>query len=609
MATYPKKSRIATAITKTSQIDLSCQHLTTSNFLQFDVAKVIEMVPKQSINIKHYEFARLMPMPAPTMGRGYIENKAFFVPYRTVFPAWNDFITNTRHTYSDGSLGMVETVPYIPNDVFVQFFVNSSDVSTLLPGGSGVPFDFSYAEQVDNIVDVKNYAFTPRGKYFYNILCSLGYKIVFNSASPNNNIKHSALPLLSLIKVYSDWFFPSHYSSSDRFSSVVKWLKYDSTIDGNFADLFTYQDLYDILSIFVVSYDSDYIVSAWDNPNSPDDGNTSDFVINDINNSGAPYSPDVSVINNNNQDPFISDTDLGNQTTSRVSQFMLNALRGLTDYLKRHQIVGARALDRYLSRFGVSLSAEKLNRSMYIGGFSQEIQFGDVTATADTDGASLGSYAGKGISGGTGNYDFSTDEYGILIIISVIRPITSYYQGAERHTMHITPLDFYTPEFDNLGTQALSMREVFVPMDIRNARGASLGNGNFGIYDFSSGVFGFTPRYSEYKIARDNLTGDFICNSRNAGMDSWHLFRDLSHYLVGGRTLADFSHSVNVVSAVDRRQFDRIFYDVQDRNDKFILIHDFNITSNFPGSSLYDSYEFKDEEKAEKVSFDTGVKA
>jgi hypothetical protein len=270
--------------------------------------------------------------------------------------------------------------------------------------------------------------------------------------------------------------------------------------------------------------------------------------------------------------------------------------------MKRHQLVGARALDRYLARFGVNLASDKLKRSIYIGSAMQGLQFGDVMSTADTETSFLGDYAGKGISYGSGTFEFDTDEYGMLIIVSSIVPTVGYSQGVDRTVMHLSKLDFYTPEFDNLGVQAIESNELYTPTKL-NKFATTAEAANTTLNTFRNQVFGFTPRYSEYKIGRDKLTGDFRCDSINAGADSWHMLRN-----VNPETLTELLHDVDFVRGTDAEQYSRIFYNTDaDASDKFKIIHNFNVTSFSPMKSLYDTYEFED--KGKKVVEDVnGVK-
>ena len=269
---------------------------------------------------------------------------------------------------------------------------------------------------------------------------------------------------------------------------------------------------------------------------------------------------------------------------SSITQFTVDVLKSLTDYMKRHQIVGARALDRYLSRFGIQLSAEKLNRSIYIGSTAEDIQFGDVMSTSNTDTGRVGDYAGKGLGYGTSDFECDTDEYGIFLVISSIIPRTGYFQGVNRNVMHVTRTDFWTPEFDNLGTQAISKHEVFVPYDT-TVDGYTATSYNE--------LFGFTPRYAEYKVGRDILSGDFRCGSINNGAESWHTMRVLDY-----ENYEDVVHSRDFVSGTDADQYSRIFYNVDaDSSDKFNVIYHFNVTSLAPMKPLFDTYDFEDKGK------------
>lgn len=273
--------------------------------------------------------------------------------------------------------------------------------------------------------------------------------------------------------------------------------------------------------------------------------------------------------------------------------------------MKRNQIAGARTLDRFMARWGSAPISEKILRSQYIGEDVSPIRIGDVTATANSDGTPLGGYAGKGFgqSGKNGLVDYTAEERGMLIVISTIVPEPVYYQGAARHTMHLNQLDFYTPEFDNKGVQAVSTREVYVP------------NGELASTDvttainFNNAVFGFVPRYSEYKVEPSQITGDITLGSKNRGMEGWTLGRDVESYF-DGEAYATVSHSQEFVDGTDAQQYDRIFDYFGDDEDKFIIEHQFRISNRFPGAFLYDGYEFDSEGKASTVAMDVnGVKA
>ena len=600
MANYPSKINVPIAITSRSKVNLSGRHRTTSNFMELSVARIIPMVPGQSLNAQYLGFTRLEPMPVPTFGDAVMNARAFFVPFRTIFPAWNDFIEDVAHVYSGGLLGHVEKVHTIKNSTFVNFLTSAEcatlDATVATAAEVGPNRDIVTYKSTNDGYRYLCYTLTPFGKRSLKLLMQLGYGFNFDLTTPD--IEHSAFQLLALAKVYFDWYYPQQYTQDLRAMRIQSWFKQDNIQAPNTS--FLLEDDLSLLfnTVSTVCYNSDYFVSAWDNPVAPNSGSYSTVTI-----------KDPTTENNNAAVETEANGTPSAKWSFNLTQFADDALHALTDYMKRHQLAGARVLDRYLARFGVTLPAEKLNRSVYIDSYTTPVDFGDVTSTTDTfneetgTGAQLASYAGKGVGIQRDvDFSYSTDEHGFFIVCSSIVPISTCYQGADRSTMHISRLDFWTPEFDNLGVQALSKRELFMPLNVTDMRSA---DGNSPAVNYNTAVFGFVPRYSEYKRGFDQITGDYRLGSLNTGKDAWTLARDLTPYIksVG---LGNAYHDENFVRGVDADQYNRIFYVTDNTVDHFNVEHMFNIVSSFPGKSLYDDYEFDNEDKARKVGINIG---
>jgi hypothetical protein len=254
----------------------------------------------------------------------------------------------------------------------------------------------------------------------------------------------------------------------------------------------------------------------------------------------------------------------------------------------------------------------------------QDIQIGDIMSTSDTagsNGAQLGAFAGKGLSYGNGHFEFSTDEYGYFIILSSIVPASGYFQGIDRQVMRLTKTQYWTPEFDSLGNQPVTVDELYISQNPQAAGSKQFNK------DAHNQVFGFVPRYADYKVAHDYLTGNFRIPSLNGtngflgslgfnAADSWHLmrtfddsdFNDANNSMDATRCV----HSLNFMRSTDWSQYKRIFYADSSLNpeqlpDNFTVIHNFEIAAYAPMKPLYDTYEFED--KGKKVTLDVnGVK-
>lgn len=646
-ASYLDKAQVNTAITDNTKLDLGHQHITTADFMQLNVAMCSELVPGSKIDVNMETFARLNPLPVPTFGRASIRNRAFFVPFRTIYRGFDDMITDSVHIASDGYTGagaanLLSTVPTVTAGNLIGAFTNS--VGTAVTDNALLYTDATWpaAEVADIVVSVggtpTKYKFTVLGRQAIKILESLGYKL---DVMGNKSDVFSAMPLLALAKVYCDWYWPQQYSNISSYDALLAMCNMD--VSAGPQSLTSTQVALILTVCSYVQYDSDYFVSSWDQPNQPNTGNYSDFKLVNIdtlasvrgistnNTSVYNYSEEGYVTNNsgstnannyvgNANAPFITPyvkgtLANGNYTglATPISEYLLHSLHALTDYMKRHQLAGSKAADRYLARFGKALPAEKLNRSLYLGSSMQDIQIGDVMSTADTQsisgGDKIGAYAGKGLSYGNGHFTYDTDEFGYFVVMTSIVPYSGYFQGVDRMVMRTSKLDFFTPEFDSLGSQPVTAAELYMPQ-----LSTDMTSGN----PYTQ-IFGFTPRYADYKQATtmNRLTGNFrlrSIQSLNAGQrfnsaDSWHLNRVFQGNLDFNNSYTNVVHDPDFISGKgDMSQYRRIFYYTDaDVPDNITLIHNFEIAEYAPMKPLWDSYEFED--KGKKVTLETnGVK-
>lgn len=609
MASFLDKIKVKTALDDRVKLDLGCDHLTTQDWMEFLPVYNKEIVPKEKIEVNMLTTCRMNPLNRPTFGRANINLRGFFVPYDTIMPGWHDFITDTPHqSYTSNS----STVPYglINKAPFFKMSTWTTLMTTTALGYVGTVMNVGEADFVvwDSSITPAGplyYQYTTLGRRVVKLMESLGYRIPVDKNTTNtgyNDEEYSALPLLAASKIYMDWYFPSAYAETTTYVAVSKYFKYD--VPDFELDSTALKTILD--AILYVNYDSDYFTSAWDNPVGPNSGLFGQVQIEDPTATGT-YVPSGVITHSTVGTPVGYSTSSGTTSTAQTirganfTQFLVSSLKSLTDYMKRHQLVGARAMDRYLARFGVNLSAESLHRSIYLGSHKVPLNFGDVTSHADTanlgtgmnGGTALGDYAGKGIGAGTGNFVYENGggraEYGQFMIISSIVPAVGYYQGCDRNVKHVKKLDFWTPEFDNLGVQMQTKDEILVNKKYNISSASSSGSSLM-----TNQKFGYVPRYAEYKVSRDKITGDWSYGSMNTGEDSWWLFRDITR-LSGWNSASGVEHSLAFCRGLDSVQYNRIFQNgliTSTAPDYFKVIYHFEIASFSPMKALYDSYEF-----------------
>lgn len=569
------KQQVKSAAPRKCKMSLDSQHITSSDFLQLQPVYYRHMIPGEKISVNATAISRLAPLSVPTYGRANLNMRAFFVPYRTVNPTFNDFIADT--IYSSGSTSSIPAgVPKLPNSVLRSHFTTpgySTDYgTTILPGTA---WDFKYNGHY--------FALTTAGRLQMKIINSLGYRVVWSN---KEDFDYNALALLAYLRVYMDWYSLSQYLNSAACLSMQRILSYN---DPSTPFVFTAVQLADLLNFTrYVAYDQDYFTSQWDNPVAPASSTYSSFNVSDITDPNTPAARITPASNGtvaatlNAQSPILTENTM-------------HLLHALNNYMRGHQMAGARAIDRLLVDYGIQLRADKLNRSTYLGNSVIPIKIGDVTSTADTsaatDPSNLGDFAGRGVLQGQSNFDYESEEFGMFVICSCIVPAIGYVQGFDRNNLHLDKLDFFNGRFDNCGVQAAAKGELYVSSEDIFAPNAT---------DYLTAM-GFLPRYAEYKVGRDFLTGDFASDTALIGRNSWHLFRRFSDTYFG--TISGVVHGIGLCSVgFDHADYDRIFQNTDSDVDHFYNFYNFEVTSYVPALPLYDTYVFENEEDKQTVT-------
>ena len=562
------KIDVPIAVEHKSKLDLSCDHVTTMDFMTTQPVNYRHMIKTEHISINAESKVRPAPIEVPVYGMLRQNIRYFFVPYRLVFPNWDAFYNDVIASNFNNS-SLVSQPPIIPNDELVILFTdNQYGLSSTTTSSN---FDFSYNSQ--------NYKFTYLGRFVYKILRSLGYEVLF---CKNCELTYNALALLAYVKVYVDWYANSQYLNSVDVLTFERFVKYNNP-SGNLS--LDAGDVWSLLSLIRnVVYDTeDYYVNAWDNPVSPNSGQFTAFGFTDPTATGGAY-----VFTNVNGSPEMAINPQYPQSIGTT--YIHEALKRLTDFQKRHALAGARSIDRVLAQYGVVTDSLRQSRSIYIGNQSTNVDIGAVYATADSsDGQNntsrTGDYAGAGYGNGTGSIDFTADEEGILLCIASMIPAGRMVQGYDRNNLHINKTDFFVPEFDSLGVQAIEKGEVYVSRNYGFATNDT---------DYQR-PFGFSGRYAEYKRPKSFLTGDLSLPSHLAGAYSWHLFRMFSDGNFGDIT--GLAHGLAFTRGGDSSQYHRIFQYTRGDYEPFYCFIHFNIASFAPCRPLFESYEFESDGK------------
>lgn len=162
---------------------------------------------------------------------------------------------------------------------------------------------------------------------------------------------------------------------------------------------------------------------------------------------------------------------------------------------------GNRIKDNMMAHYGVASDFND-HRPTHLGSVSAPLNIGDVMTTANSSTGvnnSVGDIAGKGLSSLDEKvFKFHAKDFGVIMVMMSILPEAEYdSNGIERGNQLLEAEDFFVPEFENLGLEAVNSINI----------GPSA-NGD----PSESLVLGYAPRYYGYKTKLDKVFGQFVGN-------------------------------------------------------------------------------------------------
>lgn len=315
-------------------------------------------------------------------------------------------------------------------------------------------------------------------------------------------------------------------------------------------------------------------------------------------------------VNSSQNSPSLSTPSMIMDDNATNPLVMKMAFRLLT-FANKNTVIG-RSIRSYLqAHFGVSGDIEHDSSEVVrIGSQKTSIQINDVMAnSASQVGDSvtqLGDYGGRGIGYNEGEtFDFTAKKFGCWLTLTVIVPESGYYQGYLLENRHFNRFQWFTPEFDALGYQVLERGEIMNSYNC-DAIGANSDPWNPSIDYKPTKAFGFVPRYSEYKVGRNIVNGDFSLAGR-LDMAPYTLDRRISEgvyvdKVVNGLIARGIGKPSFVPSTVYdnfRRidpsdhlgQYNRIFYNTSNAEDHFYIHSVFDVKAIAPFKSLSNSFD------------------
>lgn len=297
---------------------------------------------------------------------------------------------------------------------------------------------------------------------------------------------------------------------------------------------------------------------------------------------------------------------------SNINTYGLSSARGnqisdvLMKFVNKRSVVGRKIAELLALNGEKDIHNNEHETVHHLGKDKINIDINPIFSQSSTTDANLGDYAGVGYGQGeTDTYVYDTKTYGILLCLSAVVPISGYFQGILHENGDSNMFDFFKPDFDALGYQAISMNELVSDLQFQPTSGFS---------DFGTdlGYFGVTPRYQHLKLGRNICNGDMSIPSLQSVMLPYTLDR---HFItckpVGNvdefgevRVPVNDGASFRQIRANDGYgDYNRIFQYVGSDYDHFILHFNFNVDVVSPMKSVANSYDTFQDDDTKSLEF------
>lgn len=198
--------------------------------------------------------------------------------------------------------------------------------------------------------------------------------------------------------------------------------------------------------------------------------------------------------------------DLTNVETATINQ--LRQAFAVQHYYEALARGGSRYREQVRALFGVSISDKTVQIPEYLGGGRYHVNMNQIVQTSGQEadnGTPIGETGAMSVTPiNESSFTKSFEEHGFIIGVMCVRHDHSYQQGLERFWSRSDRLDYYFPQFANLGEQPVKKKEIMVT-------GTST----------DDETFGYQEAWADYRMKPNRISGKMRSNAEGT-LDFWH---------------------------------------------------------------------------------------
>lgn len=480
----------------------------------FDSGKLIpfyvdEVLPGDTFSVDTSAIIRMTTPKYPVMDDAFIDFYYFYCPNRIL---WDDF---------KQFMGEVESTPWMPKK---EYKVPQIKI-TVTPGGISKPAEGTILDYMGVPTKVKN-------TFTVNALPIRGYVKIWNEFFRDENVENAA----TVIATSNDVVYDTGTSSGvDEKEATIENRLQNAYKGGyclpvnKFHDYFTsclpyaqrgpavtlpmagnapirlgstsgeYQDFKGPVEMVVGAH-----------------GDSTTGSLTYGNSTGAPGEKKAMEFTGTEKTTNEAGTggwmyaDLASITAATVND--LRKAIAVQQYYEALARGGSRYREQVQALWDVTISDKTVQIPEYLGGGRYHVNVNQIVQTsgqqtnADTPIGETGAMSVTPIN--ESSFTKSFEEHGFVIGVCCVRHNHSYQQGLERFWSRTDRLDYYVPQFANLGEQPVKKKEIMLTGEKTDEE-----------------TFGYQEAWAEYRMKPNRVSGKMRSNATET-LDFWHYADD-----------------------------------------------------------------------------------
>jgi hypothetical protein len=458
----------------------------------FDSGKLIpfyvdEVLPGDTFNVNTSAIIRMTTPKYPVMDDAFIDFYYFYCPNRIL---WEDF---------KKFMGEVETKPWMPEDVKAvpQIEIRGRE-------GSPLPEEKSVLDYMGVPTKIKN-------TFYINALPIRAYVMIWNEFFRDENVENAA--------VWRDESVNITYKKYKEEEETVEKCLETAITGGNLLPVNKFHDYFTSCLPYpqrgpdvTLPMTGNASIGLYDAEDEKKKGllwgngteSASYYMANDTNG-------ELKINGSTTRQGTIVSTAYLKTDLSTVSAATVNSLRkavAVQQYYEALARGGSRYREQVKALWDVVISDKTVQVPEYLGGGRYHVNINQIVQTSgqqtnnDTPIGETGAMSITPIN--ESSFTKSFEEHGFVIGVCCVRHNHSYQQGLERFWSRRDRLDYYVPQFANLGEQPVKKKEIMLTAT-----------------ESDEETFGYQEAWADYRMKPNRVSGLMRSNATGT-LDFWH---------------------------------------------------------------------------------------